>query len=117
MPSERQEFGTQAENQAADFLMTKGFTILDRHVTSRYGEIDILAKDGQTIVAVEVKARRTKSQFGAAVESVTDLKIEKIEAALYDVLAKRGWPEQPIRIDVVTVEPDGIEHVVGVGRE
>ncbi len=117
MPSERQIFGTEAEHRAADFLQRKGFVILDRHVTSRYGEIDILAQDGDTIVAVEVKSRRNKSKFGSAVESVTDLKLEKLEAALHDVLEKRGWQDRPIRIDVVTIEPQGIKHLVGVGSQ
>lgn len=114
MPSPRQLFGREAEDRAANFLLDQGYTIHDRHVTSRYGEIDILSQDGETLVAVEVKARRGPSKFGRALESVTDLKVEKISAALHEVLEKRGWPDKKIRIDVVTVEPEGIDHVVGV---
>jgi Holliday junction resolvase-like predicted endonuclease len=89
MPSPRQQFGTQAEQQAADFLLLKGMTVIDRHVTSRYGEIDLLMHDGDTVVA----------------------------DALHDILEKRGWSQIPYRIDVVTIEPSGIAHLKGVGPE
>ncbi len=114
MPSPRQRYGSQAEDQAADFLVGKGYTILDRHVTSRFGEIDILAQDGETVVAVEVKARRSQA-FGRAIEAVTQQKLERLAAALHEALEKRGWQEKPIRIDVVTVEPSGVDLLAGVG--
>ncbi len=116
MPSPKQRFGTAAEQQAADFLLAKGMTLIDRHVTSRYGELDLLMHDGDTIVAVEVKARRT-STYGRAIESLTQNKLQKLADALHDVLEKRGWSQQPYRIDVVTIEPSGIEHLAGVGPE
>lgn len=116
MPSLRQAFGTQAENRVADFLVGMGFQLLDRHVTSRYGEIDLLMQDGETIVAVEVKARRNQ-KFGRAIEGVTDIKLERLSNALHDILEKRGWQGRLIRIDVVTVEPEGVQHLVGVGPE
>lgn len=116
MPSARQKFGTQAEQQAADFLLLKGMTIIDRHLTSRYGEIDLLMQDGDTIVAVEVKARRNQ-RYGRAIEAMTNNKLQKLADALYDVLEKRGWSQLPYRIDVVTIEPSGIAHIKGVGPE
>lgn len=116
MPSLRQQFGTSAETQAADFLRAKGWTLLDRHVTSRYGEIDLLMQDGNVIVAVEVKARRTASR-GRAIEAMTNSKLQKLADAFHDILAKRGWSRRPYRIDVITVEPSGIEHLSGVGPE
>lgn len=116
MPSPRQKFGTLAEQQAADFLLLKGMTVIDRHVTSRYGEIDLLMQDGSTIVAVEVKARRN-ARFGRAIEAMTNNKLQKLADALHDVLEKRGWSHQDYRIDVVTIEPDGIAHLKGVGPE
>lgn len=114
MPSARQRRGTEAEQRAADFLSERGMQILDRHVTSRFGEIDILALDGKTIVAVEVKARRN-AKFGRAVESLTEAKITRIENTLHDVLNKRGWAERPYRIDLVTIESDGIQYLAGLG--
>lgn len=124
MPSSRQQFGTRAEQQAADFLLAKGMTIIDRHVTSRYGEIDLLMLDSSanlttgrgTIVAVEVKARRN-ARFGRAIEAMTNNKLQKLADALHDVLEKRSWAHQDYRIDVVTIEPNGIKHLKGVGPE
>lgn len=116
MPSSRQTFGTQAEQQAADFLVAKGLTLIDRHVTSRYGEIDLLMQDGETIVAVEVKARQNQ-KFGRAIEAVTNNKLQKLSDAFHDILEKRGWSQVPYRIDVVTIEPEGIEYLQGVGAE
>ncbi|MEK7637497.1 MAG: YraN family protein, partial [Patescibacteria group bacterium] len=114
MPSPRQKFGTRAEQQAADFLLAKGMNLIDRHVTSRFGEIDLLMQDGATVVAVEVKARRN-ARFGRAVESMTQKKLANIAAALHQTLEKRGWQNRPYRIDIITVEPNGIEHLKSVG--
>lgn len=114
MPSTRQKLGFWAESVAADFLRAKGYSIIARHVTGQYGEIDILAKDHEMLVAVEVKARRTQT-FGRAIEGVTNIKLERLAATIDAMLEKSFWPEDRVRLDVVTVEPDGIEHLVGVG--
>jgi putative endonuclease len=116
MPSPRQRYGTESETQAEAYLRAKGFVILDRHVTSRFGEIDILAQDKKTIVAVEVKARRNQ-KFGRAIESLTEKKLQNIAAALHGYLQNHQLSDKPIRIDVLTIEPDGIGHVIGVGPE
>ena len=114
MPSAKQQFGTWAEQQAEEFLLKKGYEIIDRHVTSRYGEIDILAQDSDVIVAVEVKARRN-DKFGRAAEAVTNRKLQKLADTLNNELAKRNWLGRPTRIDVITIEPNGIDHLIGVG--
>jgi putative endonuclease len=104
MPSAKQKFGSLAERAAEDFLRGHGFTILDTHVTSRYGEIDILAQDGETLVAVEVKIRRTK-RFGTAVESMTQQKLEKLAAALQTEAERRSGDPGNIRIDLLALDP------------
>lgn len=122
MPSSRQQHGTFAEQQAADFLLAKGYVLLERNVTSRYGELDLLMLDGSTrlttgfdtIVAVEVKAR-TNARFGRAIESLTENKLQKLSDALHDILEQRGWSRRPYRIDVVTIEPSGFEHLKSIG--
>ncbi len=113
MPSPRQQRGFEAEDQAADFLLAKGWTILDRHVTSRYGEIDILAQDGEIIVAVEVKARQNK-KFGTAAESVTQQKLQRLRDTLADILEKRGWSNRLHRIDVVAFDASKVSHLESV---
>lgn len=114
MPSARQKFGSWAESIAEDFLRRNSYTILARHVTSQYGEIDIVAIDRDILVVVEVKARRDQT-FGRAIEAVTNLKLERLTATIGDILEKSFWPEDRVRIDVITVEPEGVEHFVGIG--
>lgn len=114
MPSPRQRRGTDAENRAADLLLRQGCVILARHVTSRFGEIDILARDGETLVAVEVKYR-ANDKMGRAVEGVTSAKIEKIHAALEDYCARKNVAAEKIRIDLVAIDGDEIEHLIGLG--
>jgi putative endonuclease len=109
MPSPRQRRGAAAEDRAAEFLIAQGLRILERHVTSRFGEIDILAEDGEVIVAVEVKARRNEA-FGVALEAMTDSKVEKIFAALHEVLEQRGWQEREFRLDVVAIDGNRLEY-------
>ncbi|MBI3573376.1 MAG: YraN family protein [Candidatus Kerfeldbacteria bacterium] len=118
MPSPRQQFGAWAEDAASQFLRQKGYEVLDRHVTSRHGEIDLVAKDHDTIVFVEVKARRNQS-FGQAAESVTKTKLKRLRLAIEDYLSKMQWQDREVRIDLVTVEQkkDGahkVSHLQGI---
>lgn len=114
MPSPRQRRGTEAEDRAADFLMKKGMRLIDRQVHSRYGEIDLLMHDGDVLVAVEVKYRSSDA-YGRAIESVTEEKIDRILHTVYIVCADRGLHPKEIRVDLVTIEPEGIEYYPGIG--
>jgi len=93
--------GVAGEVLAARFLRDKGYRIMSSNYRSRFGEIDIVAQDGQYIVFVEVKAR-SENSFYMPREAVTEDKQEKIlkTAALYI----RAYPSnlQP-RFDVVEV--------------
>jgi len=93
--------GVAGEVLAARFLRDKGYRIMSSNYRSRFGEIDIIAQDGQYIVFVEVKAR-SENSFYMPREAVTEDKQEKIlkTAALYI----RAYPSnlQP-RFDVVEV--------------
>ena len=92
------------EDRVIEYLRGHGWQIIDRHVTTRHGEIDILALDGDMVVAVEVKARRS-NKYGAAVESITPRKMERLIAAFQTVLADRGWSDRRIRMDLVAIDP------------
>lgn len=113
MPSVRQQRGTAAESQAVELLRRKNYEIVGRHVTSRFGEIDILARDGEILVAVEVKYR-SNDAMGKAIESVTPAKLEKIHAALEDYCAQENIESRDIRIDLVAIDGDQVEHLIGV---
>ena len=114
MPSVRQQRGTAAEDWAADFLRQKNFEILGQHITSRFGEIDILAKDHDIVVAIEVKARNSDA-FGPAIESVTPKKMTSISQTLDWYCQQQGWMDVPRRIDVITIDKNNqVEHHLGV---
>ena len=65
--------GPRAEALAADYLARRGLTIVGRNFRTRFGEIDLIARDGRTLVFVEVRLRRSL-RFGGAVESITGKK-------------------------------------------
>jgi putative endonuclease len=94
--------GKSGEDLACGELQRLGYTIVARRYRTRYGEIDIVARDGPTIVFVEVKAR-TSDHYGAPAESVTLYKQARITAMAEDFVARRGLAGAPCRFDVVAV--------------
>lgn len=81
----------------------RGYAILARRYRTRYGEIDIVARDGATIVFVEVKLKTTP-EFGAAAESVTPRKQRRVIAMAVDYLARTRLTDRPCRFDVVAID-------------
>jgi uncharacterized protein (TIGR00252 family) len=73
MPSARSKLDDWGEEAAGDFLQRQGFTILDRKYSCRWGEIDLVARDREDLVFVEVRTRRGAA-FGTPEESVTAAK-------------------------------------------
>jgi putative endonuclease len=97
-----QSAGGDAEDRAASFLVDQGLQILVRNYRTRMGEIDLIARDGATLVFVEVR-QRTSERFGGAVGSIDLRKRQRIEAAARLFLARLGR-EPACRFDVITVE-------------
>ena len=96
--------GADAEQLAADFLVAKGMHIVARNFRTRFGEIDLVARDGESLVFVEVRLR-TNDYFGGAADSVDVPKRSRVVAAARSYLA-RMHPEPPCRFDVVTLDGD-----------
>ena len=103
MKTARQEAGAQAEEVAAKFLAANGLEIIARNFRTRQGEIDVVARDGATLVFVEVR-QRSRSDYGGALESIDERKQRRIAAAANGYLSFIGGREPPCRFDVVTVE-------------
>jgi putative endonuclease len=103
MTFERQQLGIVGEDLAARELASRGYAILERRYRTRYGEIDIVAEDGDTLVFVEVRARAT-AEFGHAAESVTDAKKRRVTAMAVDYLARHHVTNRPCRFDVVAID-------------
>lgn len=102
--------GARYEEAAAEYLIAKGYTIVQRNVTTPYGEIDIVAKDGSVMVFCEVKYR-SSSKLGAPLEAVDGRKQRRISrAALYFLACQEREPA--CRFDVIGIGRDGgITHI------
>jgi putative endonuclease len=105
--------GQRGEAAAARYLERRGLVILARNLRSRLGEIDLLARDGRTLVFVEVKARR--GHEGDPPEAgVRGRKRARLSRLALGYLAARRLGEQPCRFDVVGVSLDDAGQVTGV---
>ena len=94
--------GVSAELLAGRFLEAQGLTIVARNFRIRRGEIDLIARDGGTLVFVEVRLRRSQSHGGAA-ESITAAKRARLVAAAQAfLLRERGDP--PCRFDAILLD-------------
>ena len=98
-----QELGQIGEELAVRELEDRGYAILARRYRTRHGEIDIVARDGDTIVFVEVKARAT-GELGTAAEAVADWKQRRLASMAMEYLARQRVAECPCRFDVVAID-------------
>jgi putative endonuclease len=96
--------GAAAENLAARFLEQRGLTILLRNYRRRFGELDIVALEGEILVIVEVRCRAS-DQFGGAAASVDGWKQRKIvRAATLLLQERRDLAQRRARFDVITID-------------
>ena len=102
----RQNLGKTGEERAVRELERLGYAILARRYRTRHGEIDIVARDGETTVFVEVKARVT-GEFGTAAEAVGPLKQRRLAHMASDYLARNNLINRPCRFDVVAIDRAG----------
>jgi putative endonuclease len=104
MPEDpRQQLGKLGENLACDALERRGYAIIARRYRTKFGELDIVARDGTTTVFVEVKAR-AGDDFGGGAEAVTRAKQRRVIWMATDYLSRFGLHDTPCRFDVVTVD-------------
>jgi len=102
MPRENLEFGCLAEKEAAEFLKSKGYKLLEINYRTKFGEIDIIARENATICFVEVKARHCLD-YGQPFEAVDFRKQSKIARAAAIYLKNKGLIEKPCRFDVLSI--------------
>ena len=94
--------GEKAEALAAEFLAARGMTIVERNFRRRCGELDLIARDGDTLVFVEARLR-TRSDFGGAAASITARKRSRMTAAAGLYLARLARTP-PCRFDAVLLD-------------
>jgi putative endonuclease len=116
MTRERQALGQVGESVARRYLRRQGFKILASNVRSRLGELDIVARDGSTLVFVEVRTKAT-GEFGRPEASVTLRKQQQVVRAAQRYLATTVRRPVACRFDVVAVTvpegggPPALEHI------
>ena len=104
--------GRAGEKRGAKFLKTLGYKILKTNYKTPFGEADIVAKDGDTVVFCEVKTRLSGA-FGTPAEAVDGKKEKRyIDIARY-FLMKAGRDDFAVRFDVLEVYEDRVNHIVG----
>lgn len=108
----KREVGKKFENVAKDFLIKKGYSIIETNFFAKYGEIDIVAKDKEYLVFVEVKYRG-KKRLASGLTAVDRKKQKRIiSAAKYYIYMKRIIEHNtPCRFDVVSIDGDIVTHI------
>lgn len=95
--------GDKAEDLAVNYLKKLGYKILERNYQIRGGEIDIIARDQEELVFVEVKARWSH-KYGEPLESITPWKIRALLKTALFYIQKIKWGDRPYRIDAVSID-------------
>lgn len=114
----RVSLGKWGEDLAARYLIDSGLTVLDRGWRCRDGEIDIVARDGTTLVVCEVKTRTTEA-FGSPLAAVTPSKVRRLRRLAAAWLQAHDERATQVRLDVIGILADSharplIEHLRGV---
>lgn len=104
------ESGIKGEALAEEYLCKKGMQVMCRRFRAQDGEIDLILRDGDTIVFTEVKSRPSASR-GDGIAAVTLSKQRRITHAATAFLLEREWMEHPVRFDVVEITKDGLLHI------
>jgi putative endonuclease len=108
--------GKAAEDLAVAYLETRGLAVLARNLRCKGGELDILCRDGDVLVVVEVR-QRARRDFGGALASITPSKQRKlIRAAGFHLQRHAAWQRCVLRFDVIGLDglPDGTHRLAWV---
>jgi putative endonuclease len=100
--AQRKALGDYGERLAALELERLGFEVLDRNWRCNQGELDIVARGCNVLVACEVKTR-SSDRYGTAMEAITPVKAARLYRLLFSWCAEHRWPAGAIRVDVITV--------------
>ena len=101
----KNEVGKLGEDEAVRFLKKKGYDIIARNWRHKFGEIDIIALDRETVVFVEVRTKMT-GDFGTPEESVTKTKMRQIVKAASNYIREKRLQGESIRFDFIGITTD-----------
>jgi putative endonuclease len=111
MSRSRVALGKIGEDLACRELQRRGYAILARRYRRRTGELDIIARDGPTVVFIEVKAREGR-KFGDAVDGVTRVKRRRMTRVAAEYLVRHRLTDCPCRFDVVSIHIENEQPVI-----
>jgi len=110
----RSNLGREGENLAVDFLKSIGFEVLERNYKYGRKDIDIICRDGKTIVFVEVKVVRSR-RFGTPLEKVNDRKQQNISQVAKSFIQRNEPSGHDFRFDVIVIDVESgsrkIDHI------
>ena len=101
--------GLAGESRAVQYLQKQGMRLVHKRYRSPVGEVDVIMRDGDALVFVEVKLRYT-GESGEGLMAVTAKKQRRIVKTALFYLAEHDH-DGPVRFDVVEVTADGIQHI------
>ena len=104
--NQKSKVGSAGEKLACKFLEEQGLKIIERNCRTRFGEIDIIASDGDIFFFVEVKTKSSK-YFGEPFEMVNQKKKRKLIRLCQSFLQSKEICDPPFRIDIISVMIDG----------
>ena len=107
MPDVRR-IGSDAEDRAANYLIEQGFTIVTRRWSTRGGELDLVALDGETLVFVEVKQR--SGRWSSPEEAISEVKIQRFLIAVARYALDTDQLDRASRYDVIAIDDKGLRH-------
>ncbi|NOT68316.1 MAG: YraN family protein [Methylophilaceae bacterium] len=102
------KLGVAAEQMAATYLQQQGLTLISQNFTCRYGEIDLIMREGRMLVFVEVRLR-SNARFGGAGMSITPAKQHKLQRSAEYYLQQYG--NSACRFDAVLMNKASAEHI------
>ncbi len=98
----RHEIGKIGEDLATEYLENIGYTIIERNFVARQGEIDIIAKDKEELVFIEVKTR-TNILYGMPIDAVNEIKQKHFISTVKYYLYSKHLENEFVRLDVIEV--------------
>lgn len=111
MADSRKDLGKEAEDRAASYLASHGYTLITRRWHGHHAELDLVAMDGETLVFVEVRART--GRLVAPEETITEGKLSRFKQSVEKYLRENGLESSAVRLDLVAVDENGLRHFPG----
>jgi putative endonuclease len=96
--------GEKSEQLAYDYLLKQGLLLINKNFRCKYGELDLIMKDAETLVIVEVRHRKS-NKYGGALESISQKKQSRIIATTQYYLSTHKV-NSPVRFDVIAMSND-----------